>query len=104
MEKEGLPLPLVQVSGNDKGVNLLTAHGSKGLEFEYVFIAGCNTSLWEKKRKPGGGYKIPENVFESHNNSAAAKREGTDVEELAPFVLCSPYPRRALPEHFLLPV
>jgi DNA helicase-2/ATP-dependent DNA helicase PcrA len=63
MEKEGLPIPLVQVSGSDKGVNLLTAHGSKGLEFEYVFIAGCNASFWEKKRKPGGGYKIPENIF-----------------------------------------
>jgi len=82
MEKEGLPLPLVQVSGNDKGVNLLTAHGSKGLEFEYVFIAGVNASSWEKKRKPGGGYKIPENVFESHENSSAANRENTDVEEL----------------------
>ncbi len=80
MEKEGLPLPLVQVSGNDKGVNLLTAHGSKGLEFEYVFIAGCNASFWEKKRKPGGGYKIPENVFSNQPNSAA--KEGTDLEEL----------------------
>ena len=39
MEKENLPLPMVQVAGNDKGVNLLTAHGSKGLEFEYVFFA-----------------------------------------------------------------
>lgn len=63
MEKEGLTLPLVQVSGTDKGVNLLTAHGSKGLEFEYVFVAGCNSAFWEKKRKPGGGYKIPATVF-----------------------------------------
>lgn len=93
MEKEGLPLPLVQVSGSDKGVNLLTAHGSKGLEFEYVFIAGSNASFWEKKRKPGGGYKIPENVFETNgvNNRAVgaappstggSKGEATDSEEL----------------------
>jgi DNA helicase-2/ATP-dependent DNA helicase PcrA len=65
MEKEGIPLPLVQVSGNDKGVNLLTAHGSKGLEFEYVLLAGCNSSFWEKKRKPGGGYKLPDTMFSS---------------------------------------
>jgi len=65
MEKEGLPLPMVQVAGTDKGVNLLTAHGSKGLEFEYVFFAGTNASLWEKKRKPGGGYKLPDNMFSS---------------------------------------
>ncbi|HEX6427269.1 MAG TPA: ATP-dependent DNA helicase, partial [Niastella sp.] len=83
MEKEGLPLPLVQVSGNDKGVNLLTAHGSKGLEFEYVFIAGCNASFWEKKRKPGGSYKFPENIFSATSNVATGgSKEGTDFEEL----------------------
>ncbi len=65
MEKEDIPLPLVQVSGSDKGINLLTAHGSKGLEFEYVFFAGCNASSWEKKRKPGGGYSLPDTMFTS---------------------------------------
>ncbi|MGK2863709.1 MAG: ATP-dependent helicase, partial [Chitinophagaceae bacterium] len=65
MEKEEIPLPLVQVSGSDKGINLLTAHGSKGLEFEYVFFAGCNASFWEKKRKPGGGYSLPDTMFTS---------------------------------------
>ncbi|MES2331958.1 MAG: ATP-dependent DNA helicase [Bacteroidota bacterium] len=65
MEKESIPLPLVQVSGSDKGVNLLTVHGSKGLEFEHVFLAGCNASNWEKKRKPGGGYSFPDTMFSS---------------------------------------
>jgi DNA helicase-2/ATP-dependent DNA helicase PcrA len=63
MEREALVLPLTQISGHDKGVNLLTAHGSKGLEFEYVFFAGCNSAFWERKRPPGGGYKIPDTVF-----------------------------------------
>ncbi|MEI9943959.1 MAG: ATP-dependent DNA helicase [Chitinophagaceae bacterium] len=65
MEKEGISLPLVQVSGSDKGVNLMTAHGSKGLEFEYIFLAGCNAAFWEKKRKPGGGYSLPDTMFSS---------------------------------------
>ncbi len=65
MEKEEIKLPLTEVSGSDKGVNLLTAHGSKGLEFEYVFLAGCNAASWEKKRKPGGGYKLPDTMFDS---------------------------------------
>lgn len=65
MEKEGLALPMTQVAGSEKGINLLTAHGSKGLEFEYVFFAGCNASSWEKKRKPGGGYKLPDTMFSS---------------------------------------
>ena len=75
MEKEGLPLPMVQVAGSDKGVNLLTAHGSKGLEFEFVFFAGVNASSWEKKRKPGGGYKFPDTMFTSLPQSS-------DEEEL----------------------
>ena len=65
MEKEDLALPLMQVSGSDKGINLMTVHGSKGLEFEYVFFAGCNASSWEKKRKPGGGYSLPDTIFSS---------------------------------------
>ncbi len=66
--KEKLPLPLTEISGNEKEVNLLTTHGSKGLEFEYVFFAGCNASFWEKKRKPSGGYKMPDTMFFSEAN------------------------------------
>ena len=51
MKKEDLILPLTEVCGNDKGVNLMTAHGSKGLEFEYVFFAGCNASILGKETK-----------------------------------------------------
>ena len=65
MEKENLPVPLLQVSGSDKGISLLTAHGSKGLEYEYVFIAGANADNWEKKRKPNGGYSFPDTMFTS---------------------------------------
>lgn len=75
MEREDLRLPLVEVSGNDKGVNLLTAHGSKGLEFEYVFFAGCNASVWEKKRKPSNGYKFPDNIFHSSGDADAGDEE-----------------------------
>lgn len=78
MEKEDIPLSLVQVSGSDKGINLMTAHGSKGLEFEYVFIAGCNAAFWEKKRKPGGGYKLPDTMF----SSQPAKNDEEELRRL----------------------
>ena len=68
-------ISVVQVCGSDKGVNLLTAHGSKGLEFEYVFVAGCNASYWEKKRKPSRGYKFPDTIFSS-------SPKASDEEEL----------------------
>ncbi|MEP6684751.1 MAG: ATP-dependent DNA helicase, partial [Parafilimonas sp.] len=82
MESENLPLSLIEVSGNDKGVNLLTAHGSKGWEFEYVFFAGCNASFWEKKRKPFGGYKFPDNIFSSSSLSFGEGRGEVADEEL----------------------
>ncbi|MBL7699194.1 MAG: ATP-dependent helicase, partial [Chitinophagaceae bacterium] len=75
MRMNNVVVPLVQVSGSEKGVNLLTAHGSKGLEFEYVFLAGSNATLWERKRKPFGGFKFPDAVFSSKSLSS-------DEEEL----------------------
>jgi len=71
MKKENLKLPVVQIGGNEKGVNLLTCHGSKGLEFEYVFFAGCNTTYWEKKRAPNSGYKFPKSLFVSNITSTS---------------------------------
>ena len=79
MQDEDLPLPLIEVSGSDKGINLLTAHGSKGLEFEYVFIAGTNAHTWEKKRKPSSGYKLPDTVFE---NMISTNNDNESEEEL----------------------
>ena len=75
MKKNVVSIPLVQVSGTEKGVNLLTAHGSKGLEFEYVFLAGANAAYWEKKRKPQGGFRLPDTIFSSRHIS-------NDEEEL----------------------
>ncbi len=75
MESNALPIPLVQVSGNEKGVNLLTAHGAKGLEFEYVFVAGTNSHLWEKKEKNAAGFSFPDTVFVTGATS-------TDEQEL----------------------
>lgn len=70
MQKEGIALPMNKIAGTDKCVNLLTTHGSKGLEFEYVFFAGANATIWEKKRKPGGGYKFPDTLFSSNHASS----------------------------------
>ena len=73
MRKEEISLPIVQVGGNEKGVNLLTAHGSKGLEFEYVFVAGCNAAYWESKRANNRGYKLPDTLFVSSPSSTSTE-------------------------------
>ena len=74
MENEEIQLPLVQVSGSDKGVNLLTVHGAKGLEFERCFLCRINAAFWEKKRKPGGGYTFPDTIFSTTASNGAARQ------------------------------
>jgi len=63
LDENGISIPLVQTNGNERGVNLLSCHGSKGLEYQYVFFIGCHSSLWEGKRKFSQGYKLPPNIF-----------------------------------------
>jgi DNA helicase-2/ATP-dependent DNA helicase PcrA len=75
MEEHGLRVPLVEISGSEDSVNLLTTHGAKGLEFEYVFFAGCNAGFWEKKRTPHPGYSFPDTVVAQTTGAA-------DEEEL----------------------
>ncbi len=70
MQKEGIRLPLPITTGGISGVNLLTTHGSKGLEFEYVFVAGTNAHFWEKKRAANNtGYTLPDTVLSSLENA-----------------------------------
>ncbi len=70
MQREGIRMPLPITTGNESGVNLLTTHGSKGLEFEYVFVAGTNAHYWEKKRNMiSTGYKLPDTVLTSLENA-----------------------------------
>jgi DNA helicase-2/ATP-dependent DNA helicase PcrA len=85
MKENGIALPLIRVSGSEKAVNLLTAHGSKGLEFEHVFFAGVNAATWEKKRVRAGGYKYPDTLLASKvegEKSAAGGRDAGGDEEL----------------------
>lgn len=79
MEKEKITIPVVEVTGNESSVNLLTAHGSKGLEFEHVFLVSSVSSLWEKKNKARRGFVMPENLYET--NDVAETEKAKELEE-----------------------
>lgn len=64
MKENDLRLELVQTTGSETGVNLMTCHGSKGLEFENVFLINARNDIWEGKRKNNKGFRLPPNVFE----------------------------------------
>ncbi|HEY4965367.1 MAG TPA: ATP-dependent DNA helicase, partial [Puia sp.] len=68
MEDNGIELPLIEVNGSVDSVNLLTVHGSKGLEFTHVFFAGCNSHYWEKKGNRNKGFHFPDTLFDSDAN------------------------------------
>ncbi len=76
MQEQDIRLPLNRVYGNENGVNLLTAHGSKGLEFEYVFLINATSSTWEGKKAPNFNYRMPDTVFHTiHTNDKNIKEE-----------------------------
>ena len=76
LEENELPLELNQSVFKETGVNFLTCHGSKGLEFDHVFLMGSTKNVWEGKRKnTSGEYKLPETIFSSMPTSS-------DEEEL----------------------
>jgi DNA helicase-2/ATP-dependent DNA helicase PcrA len=69
MENEGLGIDTEEVLHTDDGIQLMTVHASKGLEFDYVFIIGCNTQNWEETRNRSP-FKFPDNLFEITSEDA----------------------------------
>lgn len=53
-----------------KSVNLITAHGAKGLEFDTVFIADCSEDIW--MRNNNGRLNFPLNI------NLAPQKDNTD--------------------------
>ncbi len=74
MEEESISLATQRIIYNTEGVNFISTHSSKGLEFEYVFIIGCNANIWEKARKINN-YSLPDTLFQiSKENDLEEKR------------------------------
>lgn len=46
-----------------KSVKLMTAHRSKGLEFDYVYIINCFDGHWGNAKKRSAGFKIPWDIL-----------------------------------------
>ena len=55
LQEMRISLPIKDISGSPSNcVQLMTAHGSKGLEFEHVFMMKCNDGKQESTYWPGG--------------------------------------------------
>jgi len=65
MQYHDIPMEINQSVFAEHGVNFITAHSSKGLEFKYVFLIGCSSNQWERKRAGGDHFKFPDTLVES---------------------------------------
>jgi DNA helicase-2/ATP-dependent DNA helicase PcrA len=74
MKKNDIRLDLNQVIYSENGVNFLTAHGSKGLEFEHVFLIGCDKRTWDSKGR-NYGFSFPDTLTQG------SKDDGSQTEE-----------------------
>jgi len=74
MKKNNIRLELNQVIFSDNGVNFLTAHGSKGLEFEHVFLIGCDKKTWDSKGR-NYGFSYPDTLTQASSDDIAQKEE-----------------------------
>ena len=74
MRDNNIRLPLTQVIYSENGVNFLTAHGSKGLEFEHVFLIGCDKKTWDSKGR-NNGFSLPDTLTQAPDDDIAQREE-----------------------------
>ncbi|TWR30536.1 ATP-dependent helicase [Mucilaginibacter pallidiroseus] len=74
MKKNGIRMELNKVIFSDNGINFLTAHGSKGLEYEHVFFIGCDKKTWDSKGR-NSGFAYPDTLTHSASDDIAQKEE-----------------------------
>jgi DNA helicase-2/ATP-dependent DNA helicase PcrA len=74
MKKNNIRLSLNQMIFSEKGINFLTAHGSKGLEYEHVFFIGCDKKTWDSKGR-NNGFSYPDTLTQTKGDDIAQKEE-----------------------------
>jgi len=74
MKRNNIRLELNQVIHAENGVNFLTAHGSKGLEYEHVFLIGCNKKVWDAKGR-NNGFTFPDTLMQLTGDESTAQQE-----------------------------
>lgn len=94
MEENNISLPIQKISYAENGVNFVTAHSSKGLEFEYVYLLGCLRDKWDSARA-GNNFKLPDNLFEiAGDETEEARRLFYVAMTRAKKQLCISYPEK----------
>ncbi len=62
MENTGITMPVTKLMGTKSGVNMMSIHGSKGLEFKHVYMIASDENSW-KDRNRGNDLTVPTVFF-----------------------------------------
>jgi DNA helicase-2/ATP-dependent DNA helicase PcrA len=65
MRRNKIPVHINKIIHAEKGVNFITAHSSKGLEFNHVFLMAATSKYWEKQSGRSRTYKFPDTISET---------------------------------------
>ncbi|MEZ5013545.1 MAG: ATP-dependent DNA helicase [Chitinophagales bacterium] len=75
MDVHGIKIEINKSVVHTNGVQFITAHSAKGLEFEYVFLMGCTKDKWESARGGNSNFGLPDTLtFSSEENKIESMR------------------------------
>jgi len=57
-----IAIPINKIISSENGVQFITAHSAKGMEFEKVFILSATKDIWDKNLKLFGHYSYPDTI------------------------------------------
>lgn len=80
LQENEIPIKERQISVNYEGVRLMTAHKSKGLEFEYVIIPHCTDKHWGNKTKREL-IKLPKSILKYKKGDKSLENLAEEEEE-----------------------
>lgn len=76
-----LEIPLAKRLGQENGVQLMTAHGSKGLEFDYVFVVSCTENEWLPSKNSRYPYRINHLLLAFNKSLPSQNSADQEIEE-----------------------
>lgn len=74
MNENKIALSINKVIASDKGAHFITAHSSKGLEFEEVVIYGCTKDIWDKNAANRYSFSYPTPINADNDTNVEDER------------------------------